>query len=163
MFRCTCTVLWENTMTDLKHQCTVLLKKRTGWSPLAQKGRRLVYKLIRGKLCRCPLFTSRDPKPRTKSQHRDSLGYVAEFRYLGTTLKKNQNFTHEEIKNRLYWGSVCCRCCCHSVQRLLSSLLVSYSWKRWTTELKCACCQQLWNLAHRIKDRTAEVPQHSLS
>jgi len=60
--------------------------------PLAQKGTRLVYKLIRRKLCTCPLFTSNDPNPRTKSQHRDSLGNLAEFRCLDTTLKKKSKF-----------------------------------------------------------------------
>jgi hypothetical protein len=82
----TCPVFRGNTMTVLKHQCTALLKKIKGWPLLEKKDRRLVNKLIRGKLCTCPPGTSRDQKPRTKSQHRDSLDNVAEFRYLGTTL-----------------------------------------------------------------------------
>jgi hypothetical protein len=134
----TCPVFRGNTLTVLKHQCTVLLKKRTAWPPLAQKCKRLVNKLIRGKQCTCPLCTSRDPKPRTKSQHRDSLGNVAEFRYLGTT--------HEEIKSRWNWG------------RATWCSMLCLPFRCGTAELTCACCQQLWNLAPRIT-----VPQHSLS
>jgi hypothetical protein len=45
---------------------------------------------------------------------------VAQFRYLGTTIS-NQNLIQEEIKRRLNSGNVCC----HSVQNLLSSRLLS--------------------------------------
>ena len=49
-----------------------------------------------------------------------SFGRVEEFKYLGTTLK-NQNSIQEEIKSRLKSGNACC----HSVQSLLSSSLMS--------------------------------------
>ena len=45
---------------------------------------------------------------------------VEEFKYLGTTLT-NQNSIQEEIKSRLKSGNACC----HSVQNLLSSRLLS--------------------------------------
>ena len=45
---------------------------------------------------------------------------VEEFKYLGTTLT-NQNSIQEEIKSRLKSGHACC----HSVQNLLSSSLLS--------------------------------------
>ena len=45
---------------------------------------------------------------------------VEQFKYLGTTLT-DQNSIQEEIKSRLKLGNVCC----HSVQNLLSSSLLS--------------------------------------
>jgi hypothetical protein len=45
---------------------------------------------------------------------------VQTFRYLGTTIT-NQNLIQEEIKRRLNL----CNACCHSVQNLLSSRLLS--------------------------------------
>jgi len=49
---------------------------------------------------------------------------VDEFKYLGTTLT-NQNLIQEEIKSRLKSGNACC----HSVQNLLSSSLLSKNLK----------------------------------
>jgi hypothetical protein len=45
---------------------------------------------------------------------------VEEFKHLGTTLT-HQNFIQEVIQNRLKSGNACC----HSVQNLLSSSLIS--------------------------------------
>jgi hypothetical protein len=49
---------------------------------------------------------------------------VEEFKYLGTTLT-NQNSIQEEIKSRLKLGNACC----HSVQNLLYSSLLSKTLK----------------------------------
>ena len=49
---------------------------------------------------------------------------MEEFKYLGTTLT-NQNSIQEEIKSRLKLGNVCY----HSVQKLLSSSLLSKNLK----------------------------------
>jgi hypothetical protein len=54
----------------------------------------------------------------------ESFETVEQFKYLGTTLTY-QNSNHEEIKSRLKPGNACC----HSVQNLLSSSLLSKSVK----------------------------------
>jgi hypothetical protein len=53
-----------------------------------------------------------------------SFGRVEEFKYLGTAVT-NQNSIQEEIKSRLKSGNACC----HSVQNLLSSILLFKSIK----------------------------------
>jgi flagellar basal body rod protein FlgG len=53
-----------------------------------------------------------------------SFKLVEEFKYVGTTLT-NQNSIQEEIKSRLNSGNACC----HSVQNLLSSSLLSKNLK----------------------------------
>jgi hypothetical protein len=53
-----------------------------------------------------------------------SFQRVVEFKYLGTTLT-NQSSIHEEIKSRLKLGNVCC----HPMQNLLSSRLLSKNTK----------------------------------
>jgi hypothetical protein len=52
------------------------------------------------------------------------LNSAAEFKYLGMTVT-DQNCTPEEIKNRLNLRNACC----HSVQYLLSSCLLSETLK----------------------------------
>ena len=49
-----------------------------------------------------------------------SFENLAKFMYFGTTIT-HRNCKHEEIKSTLYSGNVCC----HSVQNLLSSSLLS--------------------------------------
>ena len=53
-----------------------------------------------------------------------SIEMVKEFKYLGTTLT-NQNSIQEEIKSRSKLGNACY----HSVQKLLSSSLLSKNLK----------------------------------
>jgi hypothetical protein len=52
------------------------------------------------------------------------LGNVPQFKYLGTTVT-DENLIQEEIKRRLNSGNACC----HSVQNLLSSRLLSKNLK----------------------------------
>jgi hypothetical protein len=54
----------------------------------------------------------------------ESFENVAKFKYLSATLT-NQKDIRDEIKNRLNSGNACC----HSVQNLLSSLLISKNLK----------------------------------
>jgi hypothetical protein len=55
-----------------------------------------------------------------KNRRNNSVENVEYFRYLGTTLT-DQNSILEEIKSRLKSGNACC----HSVQNILSSSLLS--------------------------------------
>ena len=69
------------------------------------------------------VLMSRDQNAgRSYSMKTDNSSFerVEEFKYLGTTLT-NQNSIHEEIKSRL--KSV--NACCHLVQNLLSSSLLT--------------------------------------
>jgi len=73
------------------------------------------------------MVMSRDQNAgRTHSMKIDNSSFerVDEFKYLGTTLT-NQNSIQEVIKSRLKSGNACC----HSVQNLLSSILLSQNLK----------------------------------
>jgi len=73
------------------------------------------------------MFMSRDQNAgRTHSMKTDNSSFerVDEFKYLGTTLT-NQNSIQEVINSRLKPGNACC----HSVQNLLSSSLLSINLK----------------------------------
>ena len=60
----------------------------------------------------------------TMKVHNSSIERVDEFKYLGTTLT-NQNSIQKEIKSKLKLGNACY----HSVQKLLSSSLLSKNLK----------------------------------
>jgi hypothetical protein len=60
-----------------------------------------------------------DNKRQNTKTANESFEKVVKFKYLGTTLK-NQNDVHDEIKSRLNSGNACY----YSVQNLLSSLLI---------------------------------------
>ena len=73
------------------------------------------------------MVMSRDQNAgRSHSMKTDSSSFerVEQIKYLGTNLK-DQNSIQEEIKNRLKSGDACC----HSVQNLLSSSLLSKNTK----------------------------------
>jgi hypothetical protein len=75
---------------------------------------------------------------------------VAQFEYLITTVT-NQNLIEEKIKRRLSSGNACC----HSVQNLLSSRLLSKNVEIINTRSKFACCS-VWvrNLVSDIRRGT---------
>jgi len=62
-----------------------------------------------------------------------------QLKYLGTTLT-DQIFTHEEIKSRLKSGNVCC----HSVQNLRSSGLVTKNIKIKIYRMNNFACYFVW-------------------
>jgi hypothetical protein len=71
------------------------------------------------------MFMSRDQNAGQSHNVKNDSSFerVEEFKYLGTTL--NQNSIQEEIKSRVRSGNACC----HSVQNLLSTILVSKNLK----------------------------------
>jgi hypothetical protein len=83
---------------------------------------------------------------------KSSFERVQEFKYLGTTLT-DQNYIKEEIKSRLKLGNACC----HSVQNILSSSLLSKNLKIkiYRTIILCAVLYgcEIWSLTLREEHR----------
>jgi len=80
-------------------------------------------------------FTSPAQNHNTKTGNK-SFETVEPRQYLRTTLK-NQNSIHEQIHSRLYLGHICC----HSVQNLLPSSLLSKHYRDYCTgNYNYACC-----------------------
>jgi len=98
---------------------------------------------------------SRDQNARRSNNLKNdnsSFERAEEFKYLGTTLT-NQNSIQEEIKSRLKTHNACC----HSVQNLLSSSLLSKNLKIKIDRTKilpvvlCGC--ETWSLTLREERR----------
>jgi hypothetical protein len=64
---------------------------------------------------------------------------VARFKYLGKTLT-NKNLIHEEVKSSLNLGNACC----HSIQNILPSLLMSTNAKTGIHESCIFPCGFVW-------------------
>jgi len=86
------------------------------------KSVQIQHLLIRHDKTKCMVMSRDKDAGRSHSIKIDnsSFGSVENFKYLGTTLK-NQNYIQKESTSRLKSGNDCC----HSVQNLLSSRLLS--------------------------------------
>jgi hypothetical protein len=101
------------------------IEKKTGALLFASKEMEIDIEVNAGKTKYMVVSRYQNPgRSHSIKTDNSSFGKVEEFRYLGTSLT-SQNSIQEEIKSRLKSGNACC----HSVQNLLSSRLLSKNTK----------------------------------